>query len=658
MELGAEFIHGDINPVVELCEKMGWSRRQNFTWSHGDGGPGHEPAPDGGIGYYYLGNEKRLMRYDEEDADMKLCNEALWSMSDVEPKTAEADTRSLRQYLRDMGVPDRMLGMADAGYGNTAGGTMDTVPATRAMRYERAWHGDGTELDPDFRMEPSFGVVIDHLASGLDISTSSPVASIRVSTGDLKASEAAMKEYIDTVNAALLAEQDADPAAPSKAASPAPVAAQLPPLPTQHAVTVTTKAGHVYMAHRVVVSVPLPVLRDGDIKFEPALSASKVAAAQSMSFANGVKVGLKFSRRAWPANCHGVVCADTLFPEMWMNSSKGVGGLITGQQCTWPCSTNSVAGSWPGDDEVGSLASGGPAAMPSAPSSASVVGADLAAAAEASTVSTATSGPYSPEPIPDSEPGVLYTCTGFIMGVRADALLASFDQPTIIARMLSQIDEMFGMDAAGAFVGGFVHDWSKEEYIRGAYSTPTTWEAVDGARKLAEPHLGAVYFAGEATAGAVDGQDRDRPENRVHFAPPIVMHGAMQTGSAAACDVARSLGFQVTCAAEDSAWVPTYLRGPAAAEASTASKLAMAREAGVPDDLAAQYGHADVSDEIRGCNVSSPIPPGASSPCAAMEMQKGRCAGLVSCTRLCKQVEAHNNARRVTVKGGVKSQTM
>jgi len=57
-----------------------------------------------------------------------------------------------------------------------------------------------------------------------------------------------------------------------------------------------------------------------------------------MAFANGVKAVLKFRRRCWPEDCHGAVCADSFFPEMWMNSAAGVGGLIQGTACQFPAS--------------------------------------------------------------------------------------------------------------------------------------------------------------------------------------------------------------------------------------------------------------------------------------------------------------------------------
>ena len=536
LDLGAEFIHGDVNPIVELCESQGWRRRHIFTWSHGDGGPADGPAPDGGIGYYFLGKENKLMQYDDEDPDMIKCNEALWALDKFSPKVADNDKRTLREYLIDSGVPDRLLGLACAGYGNTAGGTADTVPVTRAMRYERQWQGDGSALDPDFRLEPSFGTLIGHLSQGLRIETGCPVSSI----------------YTSTVT------------------SP------------DYPVTVTTRDGRVLHAKRAVVTVPLSVLKSGDIKFSPPLSKEKTDAAQSMSFANGVKIVLKFNRPPWPANCHGIVCADSLIPELWMNSSRGVGGLIEGKVCKYDEYMSAMGTT---DDDVKSLSSstdynssnssGSGSDPPELTQRSSLVAPKFTDTASNVSVDENQDDDYpydesegsvsTPEPCADVAVKLgptLFTCTGFIMGVRADSLLKGNSQATIIARTLSQLDTMFGLDASGCFIDGFVHNWGNEEFIRGAYSTPTVRELgqSDGARKLAEPHEGTVFFAGEATAGDVEGSERNLAHNSAHFAPPIVLHGAMQTGSRAACEVARSLGVSVKCTlAGHAAFSPVYL---------------------------------------------------------------------------------------------------
>jgi monoamine oxidase len=583
LELGAEFIHGDVNPVVELCEARGWARRHLFTWSHGDGGPAEACAPDGGAGYYFLGREGRLLRFDCDDPDFHLCSEALWRLPEFE-SADDADGRSLRRYLQDEGVPERMLGLACAGYGNTAGGTAASVPARAAMKYERAWRGDGTELDPDFRMEPSFGVLIEHLAEGLDVATSAPVAAVEVLRGGARVR-----------------------------VTPAPGCGVAP-----------------LLARRAVVAVPLPVLRDGDIAFSPPFSSEKTAALRSMAFANGVKAVLKFRRRCWPEDCHGAVCADSFFPEMWMNSAAGVGGLIQGTACQFPASAlspyelnlveegakaeGSAEGGYEDDDTTstpacGSVGESGPepsslvdslthtgtqtgtgsyscevrgvhgggggssaasvqrrpgSPSPLSPAASGARGGGAAAGPPPRVVRFAdeeggaagAGGDCAAAPAADDGPFVV---TGFVMGERADAMLAEHAQPAILARLLAQIDAMFGMDAIGSFEGGFVHNWGKEPFIRGAYSTPTSREDPAAVVKLREPHAGAVFFAGEATAGAVDGSLRHLPANRAHYASPIVLHGALNTGALAAGEVAASLG---VAGEEDAAgwrqFIPTY----------------------------------------------------------------------------------------------------
>jgi len=596
MELGAEFIHGDVNPIVELCEKEGWSRRHLFTWSHGDGGPAEAPAPDGGMGYYYLGAERRLLRFDDPDPDFAACNEALWRLPETEAEDADADTRSLRQYLVDEGVPSRMLGMACAGYGNTAGGTSDSVPAASAMRLERAWRGDGTELDPDFRMQDSFGVLVEHLSQGLNIRLRSPVEAVVAS--------------------------------PPSTLSPS-------------FVTLHVRGGEAITARKAIVTVPLPVLKSGAIKFFPPLPPRKLAAINSMSFANGVKVVLKFRVRPWPAHCHGVVCADSFIPEMWMNNNGvGVGGLITGSLCSYApgalgyqlhlereqcpddpsnaaaavtpgataaATSSGSAGSSSNNNHPSSSSSPSPHIMGCVPppphllaksSSTTIVstnwetedGGTLEESANASYAPPRTASPFlhptntqpsrsveeslddglgagdpagaskkkgadaaegGEEEAPVEIPGVYYVVTGFIMGSRADTLLEAHSQPTIIARFLAQMDTMFGgtathpslTPASDAYLEGFVHNWGKEAFIGGAYSTPTALDDPRAPSILREPCMGdRLFFAGEATAGSVDGALRHLPQNRVNYASPIVLHGAMNSGALAATDVAESLG--------------------------------------------------------------------------------------------------------------------
>ena len=67
---------------------------------------------------------------------------------------------------------------------------------------------------------------------------------------------------------------------------------------------------------------PVPqILRDGDIQFEPALSADRMLALRNIYFPNGAKVHLKFSKKFWPDDCAGMICSQTYGPEMWFQSA-------------------------------------------------------------------------------------------------------------------------------------------------------------------------------------------------------------------------------------------------------------------------------------------------------------------------------------------------
>ncbi len=55
-------------------------------------------------------------------------------------------------------------------------------------------------------------------------------------------------------------------------------------------------------AHKVVVTVPLPLLQENALFFNPPLPAEKQAALQEIGSDNGVKVFLRFESAFWPAN--------------------------------------------------------------------------------------------------------------------------------------------------------------------------------------------------------------------------------------------------------------------------------------------------------------------------------------------------------------------
>lgn len=87
--------------------------------------------------------------------------------------------------------------------------------------------------------------------------------------------------------------------------------------------------------------------------------------------------------------------------------------------------------------------------------------------------------------------------SAFVMGEKAETLSA-LDQGAI-TQLLSELDAIYNGQATSSFVDGLIQDWSKEPYIRGAYSY-SSLGIVNQRSVLAESVNNRVHFAGEATA--------------------------------------------------------------------------------------------------------------------------------------------------------------
>ena len=70
-------------------------------------------------------------------------------------------------------------------------------------------------------------------------------------------------------------------------------------------VEVTDQKGTVYTANKVIITVPITILKDGDIKFVPALPQKKVQAFKRIGMDKGMKVFLKFNKKFYKGNIIG-----------------------------------------------------------------------------------------------------------------------------------------------------------------------------------------------------------------------------------------------------------------------------------------------------------------------------------------------------------------
>ncbi len=86
-------------------------------------------------------------------------------------------------------------------------------------------------------------------------------------------------------------------------------------------VVLTDQNNETYTADKVVLAVPLPILADEYITFDPELPEAKLTAAKSLGMGAGMKIILKFSERFWPENMGSIVGGEVV-PEYW---STGTG---------------------------------------------------------------------------------------------------------------------------------------------------------------------------------------------------------------------------------------------------------------------------------------------------------------------------------------------
>jgi hypothetical protein len=75
-----------------------------------------------------------------------------------------------------------------------------------------------------------------------------------------------------------------------------------------------------FVADCVVVTVPLPMIRDGRLAFSPPLPPAKAAAAKAVGCGPAAKLLLRFRKSPAPLKCHGVICADCVVPEFWFRT--------------------------------------------------------------------------------------------------------------------------------------------------------------------------------------------------------------------------------------------------------------------------------------------------------------------------------------------------
>jgi monoamine oxidase len=84
--------------------------------------------------------------------------------------------------------------------------------------------------------------------------------------------------------------------------------------------------GSEYFADRVLVTIPLAMLKNNSIEFQPSLPSVKLEAIQSIEMGNGIKITLKFTSPFWEPNTRSILGASVV-PEYWVaNADKTSNG--------------------------------------------------------------------------------------------------------------------------------------------------------------------------------------------------------------------------------------------------------------------------------------------------------------------------------------------
>lgn len=95
-------------------------------------------------------------------------------------------------------------------------------------------------------------------------------------------------------------------------------------------IAVKDSSGNIHLCDKLIITVPLGVLKAGLIQFTPALNAAKTAAIQKIGFGNGMKIILRFAQRFW-ADDTGSIYGYGPVPEYW---ATGLGRSAEGNVLT------------------------------------------------------------------------------------------------------------------------------------------------------------------------------------------------------------------------------------------------------------------------------------------------------------------------------------
>ncbi|GAB4519506.1 MAG: NAD(P)/FAD-dependent oxidoreductase [Anaerolineae bacterium] len=88
-----------------------------------------------------------------------------------------------------------------------------------------------------------------------------------------------------------------------------------------------TENGEVYVGRRLILTLPLGVLKAGRVRFTPGLPAEKQAAIEALAIADIVKIHMHFAERVLPVGYTEVMDSGEGIPAYWWDASSGTPGF-------------------------------------------------------------------------------------------------------------------------------------------------------------------------------------------------------------------------------------------------------------------------------------------------------------------------------------------
>jgi monoamine oxidase len=289
IDVGAEILHGSNTELKKFADNNNENFKKIFRLAHGDGGPSLKDV-NKKYGLYFIRDKdgnKKILRYDDNDTEFIKLNESLWNLHKLNKDNIDQKD-SLYDYLVKCNINDEMLTMAEAGFSNTFCTNSKELSLKRCVEWCNLL-GD-IDNDNDYMFNNSMSCVIDTLKKDIQIQLNSAVTHIEY-----------QPIYTNTNNLDLFSEL----------------------------IKIKTIQGINYYTKSLVITSSPKVLKSNLMHFSPPLSNNILDAIQTTNMHNITKIILKFSRRCWPKNLHGMIISDNkyLLPEIWFKNVEDIADI-------------------------------------------------------------------------------------------------------------------------------------------------------------------------------------------------------------------------------------------------------------------------------------------------------------------------------------------